>query len=85
MIEFDAHKVMTKAYEFASVMVMQETKDEKLSVQKVTTLQSATAYGSKYGRTLVDSLVLGAILEYHSQLRAVLLEKGIDIGDFECD
>lgn len=36
---------------------------------------------TKYGTDFAMNLALGAIIEYHEQLREKLLEQGIDIGN----
>ena len=46
-------------------------------------IQKNTVAFSMENRTYVVSLIMGAVSAYHDSLRRCLLEKGIDIGDFE--
>lgn len=74
----DAHSIMDDAYVFACDMLKQklQTDDKKLSVDVLKGL-----FISPYQKTVVENLILGAIISYHDQLRDILITKGIDIGE----
>lgn len=75
---YDAHKIMNDAYTFANTMLSLK---EPLSEEKIITLNSDDVLASKYGKSIMENVVLGAILAYHEQLREELLKQGIDVGD----
>lgn len=75
---YDAHKIMIDAYKFANIMLSQ---NEPLSEEKIAILKSDNILASKYGKALMENVVLGAIQAYHGQLRLELLKQGIDIGN----
>lgn len=81
-MSYDAHKIMTDAYTFANTMI--DIK-EPLSEQRILDLKSDTVLATKYGKLLMENVVLGAISAYHKQLRENLLVQGLDIGEFDYD
>lgn len=81
-MSYDAHKIMTDAYIFANTMI--DIK-EPLSEQRILDLKSDTVLATKYGKLLMENVVLGAISAYHKQLRENLLVQGLDIGEFDYD
>lgn len=80
---FDASDIMHNACQFANEMLYQDIKKDVHSDTAVN-LNRENALSSKYGTSIVNNLILGAILEYHNQLRQCLKsEQGIDIGAFD--
>ena len=77
---YDAYKIMTDAYIFANTML---NINEPLSEEKVIALKSDDVLATKYGKALIENVVLGAIFAYHKQLREELLKQDIDIGNFD--
>lgn len=76
-MSLDLYEVMKSAYQFAGEMLLKPP----LSIDTITTLRSKEVLASQYGQRLMDSVIAGAIFEYHNQLREELLKHGIDIGE----
>ena len=80
-MEIKAMDIVNRAFAFANELLNMELKKEPLTIDKYKTIYSPEILATKYGTDFAMNLALGAIIEYHEQLRGKLLEQGIDIGD----
>lgn len=84
-MEVNGYEIMKSAYFFANEMINRKIKDEPLTIDVIKDIRSPMILTTKYGKDLVENLILGAIEEYHTQLREKLMESGIDIGEMALD
>lgn len=83
-MKINGYEIMEDAYDFTNAMLNSKArKNGKLPASEYCELQSGFMFTSKYEKCYVENLVLGAIFSYHEQLRDILLEKGIDIGEID--
>lgn len=54
-----------------------------LSIEKIKSLKFPNILHTKYAKNVITAIVMGAIEEYHEQLREKLLESNIDIGEMD--
>ena len=85
MKKYDGIKIINNGTLLANEMLKNKLKDKPWPIDLIKTIQSPEILGSEFGLDIVRNMILGALMEYHAQLRANLLEKGIDIGEFEED
>ena len=80
-MEIKAMDIVNRAFAFANELLNMELKKGPLNIDKYKTIHPPEILATKYGTDFAMNLALGAIIEYHEQLREKLLEQGIDIGD----
>lgn len=73
----DLYEIMKSAYLFADYMVF----PHHVTIDDAKLFKSDTVLASKYGKSIMDAVIAGAISEYHDQLREELMKHGIDIGE----
>lgn len=78
-------KIINHGTMLANDMLNQKIRKSPLTVDVVKTIQSPEILGSEYGLDILRNVVLGSLMEYHAQLRNILLKNGIDIGEFDTD
>lgn len=80
---FNSIDIMHYACQFANEMLLKDIEKDVHSNSSVN-LTKENLLSGKYGISAVNNLILGAILEYHNQLRQCLIsEHSIDIGAFD--
>lgn len=80
-ISFD--DVMVSGLACAGRVVEKAVNDEPLTIEKYQSLKFPNILQTKYAKDIISAIVMGAIEEYHNQLREKLLESGIDIGEMD--
>lgn len=82
-ISFD--DVMVSGLACAGRVAEKAVNDEPLTIEKYKSLKFPNILQTKYSKDIITAIVMGAIDEYHTQLREKLLESGIDIGEMDYD
>ena len=84
-MNFNIYELLAKAHQFAQGLYISHVKDKtnRFTLDDIHTMQSPQILNSEYGPVWVEGMSLGAISAYHDQLRSSLLERGIEIGDFD--
>lgn len=85
-MEIDLYQIISQANLFANTMLMEQLKkDGNFSVHTLSSLKANSVLQTEYGYEFTMNLIVGAITEYHEQLRSIIKEKmdieldGIDL------
>lgn len=80
-------EIQKNALSFMMEILVRDTKREgkafELSSDEQELLKNNNFHLMKNGGNMIIDFVIGAIMDYHIQLRERLLEEGIDIGEIE--
>ena len=76
-MNIDLCKVVDSAFLFASTII----NERKLTVSELECRKKSVLFNSQFDQDFVANLILGAIQSYHYQLKDILEEKGVDIGE----
>ena len=77
--------VLTSGLACAGNVAEKAKSDGPLSIEKYRSLRFPYILQTKYAKEIIAAMIMGSIMEYHDQLREVLLESGIDIGDWDME
>lgn len=69
--------IINDGFKFANTMAL------KSGVRGLEALKSKKILQTDLGTDFVANVVIGSIMSYHQELRKILLEQGIDIGDID--
>lgn len=61
-----------------------KSKGEALTIEDIKAMRHSTL-STEFGVKLVQNMIIYAIINYHKQLRAKLLESNIDIGEMDLE
>ena len=78
----DIVKIQDEASAFA-FNLWTNAKKEHLKESELTAMFESDFSGMENGKVFLMGLILGAIEEYHYQLREELIKSGIDIGEMK--
>ena len=85
-MEIDVYEIVSQANLFTNTLLMEQLKkDGKFSVHNLGILNAKSIMQSEYAYDVTMNLIIGAISEYHEQLRGIIKEKlnieidGIDL------
>lgn len=84
-MDINGWEIIQTAHAFSNQMLNDQIKKEPITIDVIKDVRSPQVLATKYGTDIVTNLIIGALEEYHSQLRDKLLESGIDIGEMSFD
>lgn len=86
-MKIDIYKIIAQANAFANMMLVEQMKkDNTFSVHSIASVSAKNIMKSEYAYEFTANLIIGAISEYHEQLRKILKDRlDIEIDDIDID
>ncbi|SDA20041.1 hypothetical protein SAMN02910447_01670 [Ruminococcus sp. YE71] len=80
-MQISYNDVLTNGLACAGIVAEKAKFDGSFSIEKYKSLRFPYILQTEYAKEIIAAMIMGSIMEYHNQLREVLLESGIEIGD----